>query len=164
MCVFFYILYYNVPLYFLSSEYNSDTNSHDIALIITDVPIVFSDTVRPACLPEHPVDEEGVCVISGWGNIAGNRITNILNTKCLRKEQMSSLDSLDSHADGEAQPSELHMVEIPIIPHTICSDIYGTLDSSMLCAGDVMHGGIDSCQVYSIMISTPYKSIHLCVT
>ena len=52
-------------------DFDTETNSHDLAMILTDVDIIFSDTVQPACLPESPVQQDQSCIISGWGDLEG---------------------------------------------------------------------------------------------
>ena len=50
--------------------------------------------------------------------------------------------------DGLAQ-YELHQVEVPLVGNTECRHLLGSnqIDDTMVCAGDVDNGGLDTCQV-----------------
>ena len=49
-------------------------------------------------------------------------------------------------SSGGSQPTVLLRVDVPGISNAQCSQNYGGITSNMLCAGNVTHGGIDSCQ------------------
>ena len=44
---------------------------YDLALLKTEMPIVFNDHVMPVCLPEVEESVEGTVTVSGWGNTEG---------------------------------------------------------------------------------------------
>ena len=49
--------------------------SFDVALIVLEVPVDFSDFIQPACLPKQNEKSEGPLTLTGWGNtVAGSRI------------------------------------------------------------------------------------------
>uniref|UniRef100_A0AAV2LXL2 pancreatic elastase II n=1 Tax=Knipowitschia caucasica TaxID=637954 RepID=A0AAV2LXL2_KNICA len=52
--------------------YNSHVTRNDIALLKLENPVTFSDTIRPACLPqEGAVLPHGApCYVTGWGRLA----------------------------------------------------------------------------------------------
>ncbi|KAG5281676.1 hypothetical protein AALO_G00047560 [Alosa alosa] len=45
--------------------------SNDIALIKLETPVIFSDSILPACLPEagHVLDHDFPCYVTGWGRL-----------------------------------------------------------------------------------------------
>lgn len=55
-------------------DYNPRTEANDIALIQLNSPVVFSDVVQPACLPQTTVAASAFsnCYISGWGTTMQN--------------------------------------------------------------------------------------------
>lgn len=67
---------YNVEHLIVHQDFNTDPkiyNIHDIALIRTDRPIVYSDTVAPVCLPDalpslSPLRAGMKLTVAGWGH------------------------------------------------------------------------------------------------
>ncbi|KAL3182055.1 hypothetical protein MRX96_035308 [Rhipicephalus microplus] len=49
-------------------------HDYDIALIKLDVPVNFTDKMRPICLPENDTDSllHGKCLATGWGQTRGS--------------------------------------------------------------------------------------------
>nr|XP_004556509.1 trypsin I-P1 [Maylandia zebra] len=104
------------------SQYNSNSNDNDIALLRLSSTVDFTDYIRPVCLAEEGsvFPAETTTWVTGWGNIR----------------------------DGVSLPSPgtLQEVSIPIVSNTDCNDAYnGRITSNMMCAG-VTRGGKDSCQ------------------
>ncbi|KAG8433805.1 hypothetical protein GDO86_012247 [Hymenochirus boettgeri] len=67
---------YSIRNIYYNGLYNTQTNDYDVALLKTNEPIVFSETIRPVCLPrahqEFPTSSD--CWIIGWGHmIEGGR-------------------------------------------------------------------------------------------
>ena len=112
---------------YLRRAYGAPT--HDFAMVQLKTPVQISHRANPACLPKVSwggdfLDGKNMTV-SGWGTLASK---------------------------GE-QPTELHGVNVPGVPFAQCEEAYkGNLTipesvlGSMMCAGDVAEGGIDSCQ------------------
>ena len=104
-------------------NYNSSTQSHDIALLKVSGSINAS-YVR-AKLPTAEVVQAAaspgkMLTVSGWGRLS----------------------------EGGSTPTKLHEVDVPVVSKSICnaSSAYGgAIDDTMLCAGYAA-GGRDSCQ------------------
>ena len=101
-------------------DYNSDFA--DFAIVHLRQPVQIGTRAAPACLPSANLGGDfldgKMMTVSGWGNLAS----------------------------GGISPSVLHKVDVPGITNAVCSNSYSGITSSMLCAGDVLNGGIDSCQ------------------
>ncbi|XP_068173527.1 ST14 transmembrane serine protease matriptase a [Antennarius striatus] len=101
-------------------NYNDFTYDNDIALMELDSPVIFSDYIRPICLPSSQQDfEVGSTVwITGWG----------------------------ATREGGFAAKVLQKAQVRIINHSVCDQLMGgQLTSRMLCAG-VLAGGVDACQ------------------
>ena len=105
-------------------RYDSWTTAYDFKILHLREPVQFGPRAAPACLPTQNM---------GIGFLAGKLMT------------VSGWGTLSS---GGGQPNVLHSVDVPGITNTQCSNAYSgySITSSMLCAGDVANGGIDSCQ------------------
>ena len=113
----------------LHHQFSTETDDYDsdIALIELSSDAVFTDYVRPICLPLRKEDEDksllrpgNVMVVTGWGRI---------------KEYGRT-------------PKELHQVSVPIVKKTLCEKAYPKhpVTTNMFCAG--YHDGSrgDACQ------------------
>lgn len=99
-------------------SYNEDTKDHDIALMITTQQFVYTDYVKPACLPKDKFDlPHGTkCVISGWG-----------------ATQSAYVDNL-----------QLQFATLKVLDNVSCNKLmYGKITDNMICAGG---NGRDTCQ------------------
>merc|ERR1712038_1654915 len=109
----------NHPDYGVQAEVDDD-----FAIIVLETPIELGDKAEVACLPKSgndPLMKAGdMLTVSGWGTLSS----------------------------GGLQPDALHGVNVPLITEEECKKAYGasSITSSMICAGDVANGGIDSCQ------------------
>ena len=98
---------------------------NDIALLTLAEEVVFTDKIVPACLPgpdyHDYIGEE--LTISGWGNLGSYR--------------------------GSAD--KLQVVKVPYVTNKICGGVEtnyepSELTDNMMCAGNITHGSIDTCQ------------------
>ena len=109
-------------------QYSSKSFDSDIALIHLSSDAVFTDYVRPICLPLRKNDEDrfllkpgNIMVITGWGG---------------------------EKKDGRTL-KRLHKVTVPVVEQTLCQKAYHpryTVTTNMFCAG--YHNGSlgDACQ------------------
>ncbi|XP_057677938.1 transmembrane protease serine 2 isoform X1 [Corythoichthys intestinalis] len=103
-------------------EYNPETNDNDIALLKLKTPLIFSDTVKPVCLPNFGMEFSAgqPAWTTGWG--------------ALRSSGPS--------------PDILNQAEVTIYSTQECNKrtiLNGAVTESMICAGE-LNGGVDSCQ------------------
>ena len=108
-------------------EYNDTTNDNDFMIIHLKQPVEINDQARIVCLPNEYDGIDGdflvnkKLVVSGWGNLE----------------------------HGGQGPKVLHSVTVRGISQTKCNNAYCKREScitdNMLCAGDDVKGGIDSC-------------------
>ncbi|XP_077867832.1 uncharacterized protein LOC100372484, partial [Saccoglossus kowalevskii] len=106
---------------FVHPSYNNYLSSNDFALLYVDTPIIYSDYIRPACLPPSGdstfFNDGEVCAISGWG---------------------------ETYSGGT--PDILQEATVPLVNQQTCNSRYdGDVTESMICAGYLDVGGIDSC-------------------
>uniref|UniRef100_A0A8C5GXL9 Serine protease 27-like n=1 Tax=Gouania willdenowi TaxID=441366 RepID=A0A8C5GXL9_GOUWI len=108
--------------------YNEPHSGKDVALVKLSSPVVWSDRIRPVCLPssETLFPAGMVCYVTGWGNIREDVILTGIGT--------------------------LQEVSVPIISQSSCQQMYQTDPAEqvdilydMICAG-YQDGGKDSCQ------------------
>ncbi|KAH9494424.1 Transmembrane protease serine 3 [Bulinus truncatus] len=111
----------NVAKIFMHTNYNNNTIANDIALLLLEQPLTYSNVIRPICLP---TEDQGVragenCLLAGWGATKGTADQLVLN-----------------------------QVVLPIISDDICAleDWYGPdfLPNTTFCAG-YEQGGQDGC-------------------
>ncbi|XP_069470338.1 transmembrane protease serine 5 [Ambystoma mexicanum] len=104
-------------------HYDDRSHDYDIAVMKLNIPLNFSDTVRPVCLPRYNHEFPGgtQCWISGWGY---------------------------TRADSAQVPETLKEASVPLISSKKCNSscMYdGEITPRMLCAG-YLDGRIDACQ------------------
>ena len=110
-------------------QYSSKTKDYDsdIALIHLSSDAVYTDYVRPICLPLRKNDEDrfllkpgNIMVIAGWGS---------------KKEHGKYLN-------------RLHKVTVPVVEQTLCQKAYHryTVTANMFCAGYHIGSLGDACQ------------------
>ena len=51
----------------LHDKYNSTTNDYDIGLLELTQDVTFTSHIHPACLPKEDVEDEAMCITTGWG-------------------------------------------------------------------------------------------------
>ncbi|XP_062854219.1 transmembrane protease serine 9-like [Trichomycterus rosablanca] len=104
-------------------NYNDITKDNDITLLLLDAPVVFTDYIRPVCLPsDQSVFTAGTrCWITGWGDI----------------ESGVSLPN----------PGVLQQAVVPLVSRKLCDEKLGvgSITRNMMCAG-YLEGGRDTCQ------------------
>ena len=102
--------------------------NNDFAIVHLNHPVSFGTRAVPACLPTLKLGGDFLAnktlTVSGWGTTASGQ---------------------------SAYPDVLHKVDVPGVTNAVCSQKYGSgkISDQMLCAGDVVKGGIDACQLDS---------------
>ncbi|KAM4703026.1 transmembrane protease serine 5-like [Rhinophrynus dorsalis] len=113
---------YSIRSIYYNGLYNTYTNDYDVALLKTSVPMSFSDTLRPVCLPRvnQQFQAIGNCWIIGWGHTSeGGQLSPVL------------------------REAKVHLID-----RNICNNskhYNGMVTPRMLCAG-YLDGNSDSCQ------------------
>ena len=103
---------------------NYNYPNYDFSIVHLNTPVTIGTRAAPACLPTAALGGDFLAgktmTVSGWGDLSS----------------------------GGGPPTVLHSVDVPGITNTQCGNAYSgySITSSMLCAGDVANGGIDSCQ------------------
>ena len=109
---------------------------NDISILTLETELTLTDKIVPACLPDSSYqDYVGErFTISGWGSLAGS---------------------------SYGSPDKLQVVKVPYVPNNICGGVetnyeQSALTDNMMCAGNITHGTIDSCQgdsggIYAIL-------------
>ncbi|XP_027029918.2 uncharacterized protein LOC113660546 [Tachysurus fulvidraco] len=104
-------------------SYNSATQDNDIALLLLNSSVTFTNYIRPVCLAGQgsSFPDGTTCWITGWGSIASG-------------VQLPS-------------PGVLQEAVVPTVNNYICDFLlgYGSITTSMICAGYIQ-GGTDTCQ------------------
>ncbi|XP_076639718.1 uncharacterized protein LOC143351751 [Colletes latitarsis] len=106
----------------LHPEYIDNGFINDIAMLRLEKPAIFSDYVRPICLPETEPKSGTMCTVTGWGQL---------------------------FEIGRIFPDTLQEVQLPVISTEECRrktlflPLY-RITSGMLCAG-LKDGGRDAC-------------------
>ncbi|XP_008544698.1 uncharacterized protein LOC103569261 [Microplitis demolitor] len=106
----------------LHPEYIDSGFINDVALLRLERPVIFSDYVRPVCLPDSEPKSGTTCTVTGWGQL---------------------------FEIGRIFPDTLQEVELPLISTEECRrktlflPLY-RITSGMLCAG-LKDGGRDAC-------------------
>ncbi|XP_057369717.1 trypsin eta-like [Daphnia carinata] len=119
----------NVVRYTMHENYNAQTFENDIALIFLDAPLDLSvPSAQPVNLPPPTSELDPpagtIVTVSGWGTTSS----------------------------GGSISDNLRSVDVPVVDDATCDAAYGgtaqrpQILPSMLCAGDISDGGIDSCQ------------------
>ncbi|XP_067154622.1 transmembrane protease serine 2 isoform X5 [Apteryx mantelli] len=103
-------------------DYDTDSKDNDVALMKLETPLIFTDNIRPVCLPNPGMvfKPNQQCWISGWG----------------------------AEYQGGKTSDNLNYALVPLIERSRCNSIYiydGMILPTMICAG-FLGGGIDSCQ------------------
>jgi secreted trypsin-like serine protease len=99
-------------------NWNPETADYDYSILELAEAVTFSETVRPACLPDNTVEtyEEQTATVTGWGTLSS----------------------------GGDQPTVLQEVDVTLITMKKCEELYpGELTPHMMCTLDE---GKDSCQ------------------
>ena len=104
-------------------QYSSSSFSYDFSIVHLSKPVELGTRAAPVCLPGTNLGGDFLAgktlTVSGWGTLSS----------------------------GGSAPSVLHKVAVPGITNDECKQSYGnSITSSMVCAGNVTDGGIDSCQ------------------
>ncbi|XP_076276162.1 uncharacterized protein LOC143207041 [Lasioglossum baleicum] len=106
----------------LHPEYIDNGFINDIAMLRLEKPVIFSDYVRPICLPDAEPKSGTMCTVTGWGQL---------------------------FEIGRIFPDTLQEVQLPVISTEECRrktlflPLY-RITVGMLCAG-IQNGGRDAC-------------------
>ncbi|XP_046142276.1 uncharacterized protein LOC114874923 isoform X1 [Osmia bicornis bicornis] len=106
----------------LHPDYIDNGFINDIAMLRLEKPVIFSDYVRPVCLPQAEAKSGTMCTVTGWGQL---------------------------FEIGRIFPDTLQEVQLPVISTEECRrktlflPLY-RITSGMLCAG-LKDGGRDAC-------------------
>ncbi|XP_041843163.1 suppressor of tumorigenicity 14 protein homolog isoform X2 [Melanotaenia boesemani] len=101
-------------------DYKEDTSDYDIALLELSVPLEYTNTIQPICLPSssHVFPAGMSCWITGWGVLR----------------------------EGGQTAQILQKALVKIINDTVCDAVTNNqVTSRMLCSG-FLAGGVDACQ------------------
>ena len=98
---------------------------NDISVLTLETELTLTDKIVPACLPD-----------STYQDYVGERFT------------ISGWGRLGSYSGA---PDKLQVVKVPYVPNNICGGVetnyeQSALTDNMMCAGNITHGSIDSCQ------------------
>ena len=106
-------------------SYNKETSyNYDFAILRLKEPVKLGVRAVPACLPGSNLGGKALngetVVASGWGRLS----------------------------EGGNQAIVLNSVSLPVITTKECKNAYSSrsITDAMLCAGNIVDGGIDSCQ------------------
>ncbi|XP_006884996.1 PREDICTED: serine protease 55 [Elephantulus edwardii] len=104
----------------LHKDYNKLNMDNDVALLLVDSPISFSDQILPICLPRQPIPSTWhICWVAGWGRTRAG--------------------------DKNSVTTDLMKVPMIIIDWEDCSRMFNKLTQNMLCAG-YKNKTYDACQ------------------
>jgi len=105
----------------VNPKYDAAKITHDVTLVKFSQDVQLNDNIIPICLPQKGEALKGGdnVVTIGWGATQG----------------------------GGEESRVLMQVEVPVVDSKVCAKAYpNMIDETMVCAGDLEHGGIDSCQ------------------
>ena len=105
------------------ADYNSWKIDYDFAILELTTPIALTgeSKARAACLPtasDKTFTAGTLFTVSGWGT---------------------------TQWQGD-QPHDLHFVKVPWVSDNQCKQAYSGITDQMICAGNWVNGGVDSCQ------------------
>lgn len=118
-------------------HFSKATMDADVALIYLEEDAIYTDYVKPICLPLRKKDADNILlkpgttgVVTGWGLLSNPR--------------------LDSHGSPiYSYPKILQKVTVPVVNQTVCKeankDRKHVVTSNMFCAG-YAEGGRDACR------------------
>ena len=119
---------------------------NDFAILKLGSPLIFSNDVKPACLPSANYlgtsSTEERCFTSGWGTLSSGELF-VLSLILLQ----AFFNFFINYLGGSFLPETCQYVRVPVITNSDCdSDYSGRITDSMMCAGYRGVGGKDACQ------------------
>ena len=105
-------------------NYNPQDLNNDFSIVHLREPVSIGSRALPACLPDSSLAGDALAgkslMVSGWGRLSS----------------------------GGSAPNVLHQVTVPAVTNAQCDQAYSqySITSAMLCAGNILNGGVDSCQ------------------
>jgi len=105
----------------VNPKYDAAKITHDVTLVKFTQDVQLNDNIIPICLPQKGESLKGGdnVVTIGWGT---------------------------TQSGGE-ESRVLMQVEVPVVDSAVCAKAYpNMIDETMVCAGNLEQGGIDSCQ------------------
>ncbi|CAK8676208.1 unnamed protein product [Clavelina lepadiformis] len=104
-------------------DYRRTSLYNDVALVLLNKSIEYSDFIRPVCLSSADIEPSSgtICVVTGWGAIYPNN--NLVGSDVL------------------------YQARVPLVSLNDCNASYSQeINITQVCAGVLGQGGIDSCQ------------------
>jgi len=105
----------------VNPKYDAGRITHDVTLVKFTEDVKIDDNIIPICLPEKGEQIKGGdnVVTIGWGTTSS----------------------------GGEESRTLNQVVVPVVDSETCLKAYpDMIDDTMVCAGNLEHGGVDSCQ------------------
>ncbi|KAG7320698.1 hypothetical protein KOW79_015113 [Hemibagrus wyckioides] len=113
--------YHQIRQIIMNQNYNKRTKDSDIALVLLQNKVNFTDYIQPICFPESEQQFAAgrKCVVAGWGRLT----------------------------EGGAVADVLQQAVVPLINNSVCQERLPeyNITERMVCAG-YPEGGIDTCQ------------------
>lgn len=136
-------------------NYNKVTKDNDITLLQLNLPVNFTDYIRPVCLASSSSTffSRTVSWVTGWGNTnSGGKYLVLLIfisvSKCCTLTVADVFYNWIWSSVSLPSSKPLQEVDVPIVGNRQCKCLYGVskITDNMICAG-LLEGGKDSCQV-----------------
>ncbi|XP_078232943.1 uncharacterized protein LOC110084408 [Pogona vitticeps] len=131
-------------------KYQPSHQINDIALIELEEPILCSDYIQPACLPDGSVNLSSMahCYITGWGYTQEKCERRGGGEQALKEGRHNRFGDDDLLPTAKAPSDILKEAKVDLISTQKCNSsdwYYGSIAIHNLCAG-FEEGGIDTCQ------------------
>ncbi len=106
-------------------QYNTNTQAYDVAVLTLDATEPGAAVMGLVSAGSNIAPAGTSAITSGWGG----------------------LQQVNNNVQAQTFPQRLRQVSVPVISQTSCAAAVSQYNSiSMICAGDLARGGVDSCQ------------------